>query len=296
MKSASSNATRTQVIILILLPILYLFLVNPISDFWGGILFLLLGWITPSVFILLLSYLITKKVARHAHVIVKLMLILIISFVIGVHVKIPTILPSLAFKTPEVHVEKPLTLIVDKTYGVIPSVYTDVTDNILLKPSSFDTVNLGGDEGCMCMYFKLPETISDTANRQLQDLIRIFATQQGVQPGLYAHGYILSGPAGHAAYTMSIESTIKHDQVVMITRITDNYGGLVRIKNIYPSWLIMKKGPEFFPRGENQKGYFKNSVILFLNNNFWQWILRHYLRAPLPTSTLLESNAFILRS
>lgn len=134
---------------------LQFFAIAPASSFFGGFFYLLFGWwvLPTAVNVLLATWV---ALIFRIHWALRILLGVSVSFLLGVNTALPNLLHLNDLPPPGAVVIRPLpvthSLAVDTRMVVVDS---DIPHDLLLVPPGID---LGGDEGCGCMYWKASAT------------------------------------------------------------------------------------------------------------------------------------------
>jgi hypothetical protein len=133
-----------------MLVVLQFIAIVPASSFFGGFFYLLFGWwiLPTAVNVLLATW---AALIFRTQWVLRIILGVSISFLLGVNTALPSLLHLNDLPPPDAVVIRPLpvthSLAVDTRMVVVNS---DIPRDLLLVPPGID---LGGDEGCGCMYW-----------------------------------------------------------------------------------------------------------------------------------------------
>jgi len=254
---------RKRLIILILIQIgIYFGSLHSWSGIFGGIIFLLLGSILPTLINLSISYLIAFYCTGGIRDSIKCLIFVLISFTLGVNTKLVDIFP-LKDANENIEVLKPLRVINN------PKIYIKKPDNLDLKVSPFIPFSVGSDEACMCMYFKSTKSL---LRQSLFTLINMIEKNAG--------GIIETYSSRRADYQIIYEAKTEKGEIHLKSTILDQYGGHVVIKNIYPASLSFTDEFNGMNRNGNLSGlyFWKYASMLLMNDNIWQRITMDNLK------------------
>lgn len=239
---------------------LYFVALHPWSGAPGGIVFFLLGWALPTIFIVLLAlglaFLLPLGLAP------RLATALLMSFALGVNTAWPDLIALLQYQ-PDVATQVQGRLTVDTPNDIVrikrrrwPPLFTHP-----LAPQ----LRIGSDEGCMCMYFKESAIYSD----QLQStMLRIRGPRGKVG------NFIPATLQPQEATDVHVDVTFWHDeheQKVMIDLV--DHGKLIaRLgqRRIPLEAVVERKGVGREKLGEN---FWENSTHVFLRHNAWSYLI-----------------------
>lgn len=124
--------------------------IHPASSFFGGFFYLLFGWwvIPTAVNVLLATW--VAMILRF-HWTLRILLGVFVSFLLGVNTTLPNLLHMNDLPPADVAIIRPLpvthSLAVDTRMAVVNS---DIPEDRVMVPPG---IELGGDEGCGCMYW-----------------------------------------------------------------------------------------------------------------------------------------------
>lgn len=142
-------ARHSRLIQAVLLSVLYIVSLHPISGFIGGIVFFFTGWAIPTIVVFLIALWIASFFKEgNAQIIA-----FTIAFIaIGLNSKIIDVIDLLTFD-PDTnwHVERPIDPGREESYHI--QTEKNIRGEIIARPT-LPFVEVGGDEGCGCMYFK----------------------------------------------------------------------------------------------------------------------------------------------
>lgn len=127
------------------------------------VLFSILLYIWPSVINLLVSYWLagftrTAGLAKYG-------IILFISFVLGLNVRLPELAHVLMKSDTTQSIKQVLEISPDE-----PLVLETNAENVSYRLSRFEPIGIGGNEGCMCMYWTPPHQVIENVEDTLQRL------------------------------------------------------------------------------------------------------------------------------
>lgn len=130
--------------------LVFLLTLHPITSWPGGLIFLLIGWAIPNFFLLALCTGIAALFSRSRQI--QLVAFLSALFILGINTDLPRMITLMNYKeTTKMEIRSVAQLsnqkypFVNVQYAPWPRVYT--------KPFGA-RVQIGGDEGCGCFYFK----------------------------------------------------------------------------------------------------------------------------------------------
>lgn len=270
---------------ILLLILIYFISLHADSGVLGGIVFLLTESLIPSIVNLLISYWVSfhllKKISNYF---IKIALLITISFLLGINFYLPDLWNYQRYNQPhhlQLTVINPLhlpSLNKDNEGRPILADFISVGwDKVDIKTSPFATAEVSGDEGCGCLYFKAPSTLS--YHILLEKLAAILN-----QTGNKNLSHFTNSDSRTANYIMTHGFDILENHVLLKIQIKDRKGGHVILQATYPKRLYFsadeKKSLTDVSRGNKLSGkaFWKNATILFIHNNFWQWIVNDYFR------------------
>jgi hypothetical protein len=274
--SKHKHVNKKILLLAVILALLYFVSLHPISGFLGGALFLLVGWLIPSLVNLLLSYSIAYVFIKN-NIPLRLVICIIISALLGLNILLMNIINKKNNYT--ISVVYPL-------YMPTTDVFTVFSDysTANIKPFPINLYYLAGDEGCGCLYFKSQMPLyNDLAT--VNALEKFFNHSDRHIVGSMTGGPIL---ADYVVQTRVVEKLNKANVQV---KITDKFGGEVLISKNYPTSALIhtKEGqPKYtvFPG----KHFWRHAGIMFIYNNFWVYYFKHYFETPSIYDALQDKN------
>lgn len=137
---------------------------HPVSFFLGGLVFLLLGWILPTIAIFSLAVWITSFFVEKSWLI--FLISIPIAFLLGINTYLPLLFERNLFeKKPSFHIDEKVSFNDKKTYDNYSKAY--FVEPIFIPKRLYGPSFLaGGDEGCMCMYFEKSDDEFDKLFRE----------------------------------------------------------------------------------------------------------------------------------
>lgn len=256
-----------------LLVALEFFAIHPSSGFLGGLFYFLFGsWVIPSAVNILISVWIALLL--RIHWIPRLLIGVLVSFLLGINTSLPSLLHIGSLPPPEVAVIRSLpanhSLAVDTRILVKNA---EISDDQRLAPPG---INLGGDEGCMCMYWL---SSSATYPMQIQKLIdeREFSDVAGQYqfsdqlPDVAPYNKIVH-------FTISFAPSLVR-RAGLLDMTIDVYQGYHRVASYRQRELPIEMDG---PLGRDSKvfnGHFLANVwSILIHHNFWATILPDHIQ------------------
>ncbi len=197
-----------------------------------------------SIFIGLILY---KKTRANKYL---CMLIgLLASIIIGLNFRIPIVFEMLLNPREEVKIYKTI----EKSNVKFLKISTDLNEIVFLK-KPFSTIGIGGNEGCMCLYYTYPKNNEfNVKNTFLSNDIPITFSQE-------------------SEYTAHIRNTSKSRHILDLSIEIFNQGRLISSAN--------KKFIKSFPVSEKIERRNSESIeklfLYLLQGNFWNYLLNHF--------------------
>lgn len=224
---------------------------------------LLSSWAIPTIVNLLTSYIVIELFFKQLLIGFRVILFILLSFIIGVNIKILD-LCHLQQGIQEIKIIKPLHI-----PSHFPSIYNRNVSNIDIKTSFFDSFYIGGDEGCMCIYFRPPKSLLDGMFGTLSYIV-----QDGMQ----------SFDINSADYIIINKPMTKANKAILETDIKDRQGGHIIINSTYPrslSFITVFYNIDREKRLSSQY-FWKYTIPLLINDNIWQKMLSYVIKVEDP--------------
>jgi hypothetical protein len=268
--------------------IIYIISLHPVSGIWGGIVFFIIGWAIPTITNFLLAYFLLLFFPEKLYKLFKLFIFILLSFILGVNIKIPYIFTIFhSYDIPEINSIKiihPLSSSAEPVYFRSGKVEFKVDGHIKLKKSFFGSVEISGNEGCMCMYFEEPYTPL-TGNRE-----------QGL--GIFDK----LGAIGANSINYRFDQIIPNNNgIVVYTTIKDVKGGHIIVQSTFPKGLGYTDTS--FDHGGGDRSHFKKYFWRYMffnliNDNIWQKCLSRLEKTkvsdPLESLLKLKKETYLL--
>jgi len=240
--------------------VLYFVALHPWSGAPGGIVFFLLGWALPTLFVALLAlglaFLLPLGLAP------RLAAALLVSFVLGVNVAWPDLVTLLHYQ-PDIASQVQGRLSVETPNDIVrikrrrwPPLFTHP-----LAPQ----LRIGSDEGCMCMYFKESTIYSD----ELQSTMLRVRGRRGK-----VGNFIPATMQAQEASDVHVDVTFWHDdhENKAMIDVVDHGRLIARLgqRRIPLDAVVERKGVGREKLGEN---FWENAAHLFLRDNAWSYLI-----------------------
>jgi hypothetical protein len=262
----------------------YVLSLHPLSGFAGGGVYFFTGWAIPTLINILLTCVLVFYYTGNLGLVYKLLLLVPLSFILGLNVKILDLGPS-SCVIESVSVFKPLHI--SPSPDKIMHVYMHKAGNLELKSSPFKDCRINGNEGCCCWYFELPNSLLSN-NNYFWKLAELIDHPYGRLYSNFKQTDIID-------YYIYTEVRSKGKKVFVGTTLKDKEGGHVVINSVYPKSLVfinVFRGIDY-EETLSSPHFWKYAFIVLTNNNVWQWIFEEYLEhAKDPITTLLESKEY----
>jgi hypothetical protein len=139
---------------------------HPISGGFGGLAFLLVGWLIPTLVNVIVSWWLALLLPIRGWP--RIAMFVGVSFLLGVNTSFPTIVHSLIRPpAPEL-----TTQILRRTTANVPVDFFVAPHPDIPASSVLSQVSVGGDEGCGCMYFLPHETYYSKLSALIEDMTK----------------------------------------------------------------------------------------------------------------------------
>lgn len=272
---------KKQLILTLVLIAIYFFSLHPYSGSGGGIFFLLTGWAIPTILNLSITYFLVILFFDKLSKRIKYLAFIATSFIIGVNIKLVDIF-DFKVENHKVNIVKPLHTFTSS------SIFTPEFHEINLKTSPFDSFKIGGDKGCMCLYFEPPISLLESSIKAMIDI------NDQSHNNLISRCFIPE----YATHQITYESKLIKRKVYLKTTIRDQREGHIVIESIYPSSLVFINEFEKIDRAKilDQPFFWKHVSLMLINRNFWQKILTNiiYYKSPINALLKLDRDSYII--
>lgn len=265
--------------------IIYIISLHPVSGIWGGIVFFIIGWAIPTITNCLLAYFLLLFFPEKLFKLLKFFIFVLLSFILGVNIRIPYIFTIFySYHIPEINSIKiihPLFNSPGPAYFNSGKLEFKIDGHIKLKKSFFGSVTIGGDEGCMCLYFKEPCNPLRERGWGIFDKL---------------------GAIGANSINYRFDQIIpNNDGIVVYTTIKDVKGGNITVQSTFPKGLGYTDTS--FDHGRGDRSHFKKYFWRYMffnliNDNIWQKYLSRLEKTkvsdPLESLLKLKKETYIL--
>lgn len=256
----------------------YLLSIHPATSFVGGIVYLLAGWAIPSALNLVLA--VWVALLPRMRGLLRIPLGVLVSFVIGMNTLLPAVLLPSA--------PPPVEMVVIRPVPAVPGLAVDARlipvdprnpYNMAIEPSPLG-LDIGGDEGCMCMYWV-------AHNRAWRDQVQAVINDRHFRDGDGAHLFSSQFPDS-APYNKIVHFSVgfaqlgaRHD---LIDMTVDVYQGFDKVASYRQHDLPVETG--LLGRGYALLNgrFLQNSWGMLIHRNFWTLLLHDRLQGGRPAA------------
>jgi hypothetical protein len=271
----------------VVLCLLFILFLLPISGVLGGLAFILVGWLIPTLVNVIVSWWITLLLPVQGWT--RVAVFLCTSFLLGVNTSLPTIVSKLVRPpAPELTTSILRRTTADAPVDFLLAPHPDIPASLVLSQ-----VSVGSDEGCGCMYF-VPQK---TYYSRLSSLVQVLTKSKGhrefnysefpqglAKAGVHLNVYSEPDPKSPDRTDLHIDVFDKADRTASFVQRNLPSDAKIRLRTGRDRRLL--------------NGYFySNCTDMLLHNNIWAHLLENTATYfPAAELRTFFSNALALKS
>lgn len=254
--------------IAIALAALYVISLHPDTGFLGGALFFATGWLIPSAINLLLAAWVTSFFKVHWGL--RYLIFAAASFLLGMN----TLLPALVRPLPKVVSSGQIFRVV----GIKPNEPVDAglmsarlpNEIFYTSAPSALGVHVGGDEGCMCMWWMPP--VGPSSEEQVWNVINTYIHRSGIGgPDYIGMGKGAEMALGRVHFDARFTRSATPNTVNLLLTIYDGWDVTAIYRQLaIPVWSTQTPQPT---RPGLASHFYRNAMSMLVRENFWVFLL-----------------------